>query len=63
MGNSAHFNRRLIIMSRMKELMAAKADGQVVSGTTLAEMLARSPATEGVSTTPDSARQRQVELG
>jgi hypothetical protein len=57
---SAH---KEIDMSRMQELMAAKADGQVLTGTTLVEMLARGPADEGVRTTTDNTRQRQVELG
>ena len=50
-------------MPRMKELLAAKADGQVVSGVPLGSVIARSPAKEGARDDTQLSRERQVELG
>ena len=51
-------------MSRMKELLAAKADGQVVSGVPLGSVIARNPAQEGArDDNTQVSRERQVELG
>jgi hypothetical protein len=51
-------------MSRMKELLAAKADGQVVSGIPLGSVIARSPAQEeGARDNTQVSGERQVELG
>ena len=50
-------------MSRMEDMMAAKAAGEVVRGTNLAEILARAPSDTDRGTVDAPLRQRQVRLG
>ena len=50
-------------MSRMEELMSAKASGQTVPADALAQFVNRTPADADRGTTETPQRQRQIQLG